>query len=74
MSKGKAPMGKDGKPVELHHPGQEKGKVVDMTQTDHRGGDNFKKNHTNTGKEPSKIDRKEFAKQRSEHWKNQAKK
>lgn len=73
MSEGKAPVGKDGKPVELHHEGQDpKGPVKEMTQSDHRGGDNFKKNHENTGQQPSKIDRKQWNQDRQEYWKDKA--
>ena len=71
MQEGKAPIGNDGKSVELHHDGQtQNGPVKEMTQTDHRGGDNFAKNHSNTGQQPSQIDRKAAAKTRREHWKN----
>jgi len=42
-----------------------------MTRTDHRGGANYKKNHSNTGQNPSKIDRKTFSKQRTKHWKKE---
>ena len=74
MSQGKAPLDKDGKPVELHHEGQpQNGQLKEMTQEEHRGGDNFKKNHTNTGQEPSQIDRSEAAKARRQHWKNKVK-
>jgi RHS repeat-associated protein len=73
MQQGKAPVGKDGKPVELHHPGQENGPTKEMTQSDHRGGDNFKKNHTNTGQQPSKIDRNQANQARRKHWKEKAK-
>ena len=73
MKQGKAPIGNDGKPVELHHDGQDpKGPVKEMTQTDHRGGDNFKNNHSNTGQEPSKIDRNQAAQARRQHWKDKA--
>ncbi len=41
--------------MELHHEGQDpNGKLQEMTQTEHRGGENFKKNHPNTGQQPSK--------------------
>jgi RHS repeat-associated protein len=72
MQAGKAPTGEDGKPVELHHEGQENGPVKEMTQTDHRLGENFKKNHPNTGQAPSKIDRKAADKARRDHWKKKA--
>ena len=59
--------------MELHHDGQtQNGELKEMTRTDHRLGDNFKKNHPNTGQEPSKIDRNQAAKARRQHWKDQA--
>jgi hypothetical protein len=70
MQQGKAPVGKDGKPVELHHEGQQpNGNTREMTQSEHRGGENFKKNHPNTGQEPSRIDRNQAARERRKHWK-----
>ncbi len=74
MGQGKAPLDKDGKPVELHHEGQtQNGPVKEMTQQEHRGGENFAKNHTNTGQQPSQINRSEAAKARRQHWKKQVK-
>ena len=74
MSKGKAPVDKDGKPVELHHEGQaSEGNLKEMTQGEHRGGENFKKNHSNTSQEPSQIDRSKFKQQREQYWKDKAK-
>jgi RHS repeat-associated protein len=46
MRRGKAPTGPDGKPMELHHrDGTPEGALEPMSQTEHRGGDNYKKNH-----------------------------
>jgi 5-methylcytosine-specific restriction endonuclease McrA len=52
MKKGKAPIGVDGKPMEIHHkrPLSEGGtnaieNLEIKTQTDHRIGGNFRKNH-----------------------------
>jgi hypothetical protein len=70
--RGNAARDKDGKPIELHHDGQKPdGRLDEMTQEEHRGKDNFKKNHHNTGQQPSEIDRNEFAKQRRKHWKDE---
>ena len=75
MSKGKAPVGKDGKPVELHHEGQaSEGSLEELTQGEHRGGENFKKNHPNTGQQPSQIDRSKFRQQREQYWKDKTRK
>ena len=46
MARGRAPMGADGKPVELHHVDRTpQGGLTPMTRTEHRLGDNYKKNH-----------------------------
>lgn len=42
-----------------------------MTRKQYRGGENFKKNHTNTGQKKSEIPRKEFNKIRKDHWKSE---
>jgi hypothetical protein len=52
----------------LRHPPQTK----EMTQTEHRGGENFKKNHPNTGQQPSQIDRNQANQARRKHWKQKA--
>lgn len=58
--------------MEVHHEGQDpNGKLVPMTRTEHRGPGNFNKNHPNKG--PSKIDRKQAAKDRRNFWKNKLK-
>jgi len=74
MAQGKPPIGKDGKPVELHHTDQTQGGgTQEMTRTDHRAGTNYAANHTNTGQKQSQIDRKKFAQQRRSHWKHKVK-
>lgn len=46
MKSGRAPIGSDGKPMELHHEdGSNDSQLVPMTMTDHRGGENYKNNH-----------------------------
>lgn len=51
MRKGRAPIGPDGKPIELHHRnGTQDGPLDEMSSTDHRGGANYKKNHPWVGK------------------------
>ncbi len=70
--RGNAPIGNDGKPIELHHRDQNpNGPIDEMTRTNHRGGDNYKKNHSNTGQNKSSINRSDFKKQREEHWKKE---
>jgi len=69
---GKAPTGDDGHPVEIHHEGgKAKGPFREMTRSDHRLGDNYKKNHPD--KKPSEVNRKTFDKDRKEYWKEEVK-
>jgi YD repeat-containing protein len=68
MKQGKSPTGNDGHPVELHHEGQKpNGPVKEMTRTEHRLGENFKKNHPNTGQKPSQINRNQAQQQKRKH-------
>ena len=72
--RGDAPIGEDGKPIELHHKDQSLGNKSprdEMTRTDHRGKGNYKKNHPNTGQKPSTVDRTESSKQHRDHWKQE---
>lgn len=63
MEKGLAPIGVDGKSVQIHHFTQSnEGKRVEVTVTEHA-----KIRHDKLGN--SEIDRIEFAKERREHWK-----
>lgn len=72
LERGKAPSGEDGSPVELHHRNETlDGPLDEMTRKDHSGGENYKKNHSNTGQDKSKIGRGEFNKQRESHWKKE---
>lgn len=67
--RGCAPIGCDGHPVELHHRNQTPTSPLDeMTRTEHRGKGNFSANHSNTGQEPSKIDRTEWKKEQRAYW------
>ncbi|MEM6816987.1 MAG: HNH/ENDO VII family nuclease [Bacteroidota bacterium] len=67
--RGNAPIGDDGNIIELHHRNQtSNGPIDEMTRTDHRGGSNFSKNHSNTGQQTSNIDRKKFNQLRKQHW------
>ena len=67
--RGNAPTFKsDGTSVEIHH--RKDGELQEMHMYDHRGGENFKKNHEHiSGK--STIDRKKFNKDRREYWNNE---
>jgi hypothetical protein len=67
--RGRAPIGDDGYPVELHHHDQVQGGMVsEMTRSDHRLGENYRRNHPNTGRRPSLIDRVRANRERYNHW------
>ena len=67
MKQGLAPIGTDGKSVNIHHVDQtDSGPVVEMTATQHQ--QNYSSLHSNTGQAPSQIDRKAFADWRKNYW------
>ena len=67
MDQGLAPIGTDGKSVNIHHIDQtNNGPVMEITATEHQ--QNYSDLHTNTGQEPSQIDRGEFNNWRREYW------
>jgi hypothetical protein len=67
--RGDPPIGDDGHPVERHHHGQVHGSVIEeMTRTDHRLGENYQRNHSNTGHSPSQIDRAKAKRESYEAW------
>ena len=69
MLKGNSPFGLDGKRVELHHLKQQNsGKIVEMTQEEHKKFSSILHRYTNS----SEIDRKEFAKWRKKYWQQRA--
>lgn len=71
MEKGKAPLDKDGNPIELHHIGQKADSpLAELTRDEHRGKGNDSVLHDKT--QNSEIDRKEFSKEKAEHWKARA--
>lgn len=71
-ARGRPPIGLDGYPIELHHRGQSMDSPLDeMSRTDHRLGDNFSKNHPNTGEDPSEIDRHAFDQERKQYWRDE---
>nr|WP_243240421.1 HNH/ENDO VII family nuclease [Clostridium cibarium] len=62
---------KDGRPIEIHHSEQNpKGPFDEMHPSDHRYGENYQKNHPDYN-EPSKIDRKQFRKDKRQYWENE---
>jgi hypothetical protein len=67
MEKGLAPIGKDGRPVQIHHENQKNsGTRIEMTTTEH-------KQQVHPTRKGSEIDRKDFKKERSQHWKDRSK-
>ncbi len=70
MKQGLAPIGYDGKPVELHHLKQEEdGIIVEMLSSEHKKF--YKELHRY--KQNSEINRMEFNKWRVNYWKERAK-
>lgn len=71
MEMGRAPIGKDGKSVNLHHMLQKQdGPIAEVTQSFHK--DNHATIHINDNSIPSGINRADFNKWRSNYWKNRA--
>ena len=72
MRLGRAPIGSDGKAVNLHHMLQSQdGPIAEVTQTFHQ--QNFSTIHINAGSDiPSGINRSEFARWRAQYWMNRA--
>jgi len=70
MKQGLAPIGKDGKPIELHHlKQQDNGKIVELLNTEHKKYSKTLHRYTNK----SEIDRNEFNKWKKQYWKERAK-
>ena len=68
MKQGLAPIGTDGKSVNIHHVDQTNdGTVMEITATNHQ--QNYSKLHTNTGQAPSQINRTDFDSWRRGYWK-----
>jgi len=67
MSQGLAPIGVDGQSVNLHHVDQtDDGLIREILATEHHK--KYSDLHTNTGQEPSKIDRNKFRRFRTGYW------
>ena len=68
---GLAPLDKSGKPIEMHHIGQRAdGPLAELTNSEHHKDGNDGILHNKTLE--SEIDRHQFAKERTEHWKTRA--
>jgi len=71
MENGLAPIGADGKTINLHHVDQTMtGSVQEMTQTFHQ--QNYVELHPNTGQSASQIDRSAFGAWRAGYWTTRA--
>ncbi|WP_273760897.1 HNH/ENDO VII family nuclease, partial [Bartonella sp. ML70XJBT.G] len=72
METGRAPIGHDGKPVELHHLSQTpEDAIAEMSHESHKKYTSVI--HNNPQKHQSLIERKKFDKWREEYWKERAK-
>ena len=68
MKQGRSPIGRDGKPVNVHHVDQTNtGPVTEMSGSEHQQG--FGDLHQNTGQSPSQINRSQFNTWRKSYWK-----
>lgn len=71
MASGRAPIGYDGKSVNLHHMTQtQSGAIAEVSQTFHQT--NSSVIHINPNTIPSGIDRAEFNAWKSDYWINRA--
>jgi type VI secretion system secreted protein VgrG len=71
MKLGRAPLGSDGKPINLHHLIQsEKGSIAEVSDTMHKKYDRIL--HINPKTVPSGIDRKKFTNWKRGYWKQRS--
>lgn len=71
MEQGRAPLGSNGRPIELHHIGQHNDSpLAELTLEEHRGKGNDTILHNKTIE--SEIDRVTFESERIDHWKERA--
>lgn len=72
MQSGRAPIGPDGQPINLHHMLQtQDGPIAELTQTFHQ--QNYSSIHINAGSNlPSGINRSAFNSWRTQYWMNRA--
>jgi len=71
MEKGKPPLDKDGRPIELHHIGQTAdAPLAELTKSEHMSNGNDSILHDKS--KESEIDRADFKKEREDHWKARA--
>jgi filamentous hemagglutinin len=71
MERGRAPIGPDGNPIELHHTIQsEPGRVAEVTSSFHSA--NHSALHINPSTTPSGVDRPAFNRWKKNYWKGRA--
>lgn len=71
MEAGRAPLDKDGRPIELHHIGQKSDSpLAELTGSEHRGKGND--NILHDKQKESEINRQDFDKERQRYWKARA--
>ncbi|WP_430876402.1 HNH/ENDO VII family nuclease [Gilliamella sp. G0441] len=71
MANGLAPIGSDGRSVNLHHMTQrQNGPIAEVTQKFHK--ENHSTIHVNTNTIPSGINRNKFESWKKQYWKNRA--
>ncbi|UZQ51471.1 HNH/ENDO VII family nuclease [Clostridium kluyveri] len=71
MASGRAPIGYDGKTINLHHLTQtQSGSIAEVSQSFHQK--NYSTIHINTGELPSGINRGVFDTWREDYWINKA--
>lgn len=71
MQEGRAPLDKDGNPIELHHIGQKSDSpLAELKKEEHRGKENNTVLHDVNKR--SEIDREKFNEERREYWKARA--
>ena len=71
MAAGNAPIGYDGKSINLHHLSQTpNGPIVEISASLHKS--NYGTIHSNTGKTPSLINRNQFKSWASKYWMNRS--
>lgn len=71
MESGRAPIGYDGKSVNLHHVDQtDTGELIEISASEHQS--RYSELHTNTGQAPSQINRNEFNSWKKQYWPDRA--
>lgn len=71
MESGRAPIGYDGKSVNLHHVDQtDTGGLIEISASEHQS--RYSELHTNTGQVPSQVNRNKFNSWKKQYWPDRA--